>query len=159
LIAAIVPALPEHIPIIATKARPADIDELWAQGRQTPAQCMETGLRLSVTAFTGLVDGVPVLMFGATPYSILAGQGVAWMVGSTDLDQLRVQKALLRKSREGLDILQRQFPLLFNHVDERNESAKRWLAWLGFSFGEPEPIGPDARLFRSFWRQGHAANR
>lgn len=150
--ARIVPALPEHVPVIAAKARQADIDELWAQGRQTPAQCMEIGMRLSVSPFTGLVDGEPVLMFGATPYSILAGQGVAWMVGSADLDRLSVQKALLRKSREGLDVLQQQFPFLFNHVDDRNDAAKRWLAWLGFAFGDASPLGPDARLFRPFWR-------
>lgn len=150
--AGIVPAQAEHIPVITAKARQADIDELWAQGRTTPAQCMELGLRLSVSPMTGLIDDEPVLMFGATPYSILAGQGVAWMVGSTELDRLAVQKALLRHSRAGLDLLQTQFPLLFNHVDDRNDAAKRWLAWLGFSFGEPEPFGPDARLFRSFWR-------
>lgn len=157
--AEIVPALAEHIPVIAAKARQADIEELWSQCRQTPAQCMALGMRASVTAFTGLVDGEPVLMFGATPYSILAGQGVAWMVGSTALDHLRVQKALLKKSREGLAILQGQFPLLFNHVDDRNESAKRWLTWLGFSFGDPQPLGPDLRSFRPFWRESHAANR
>jgi hypothetical protein len=152
--AEIVPALPEHIDIIAAKARLADVEELWAQARSTPAQCMEQGLRYSVSAFTGLIDDVPVCLFGATPYSILAGQGVAWMVGSTDLERLSVQKALLRKSREAVDLLQRQFPLLFNSVDERNAAAQRWLRWLGFTLLDPAPLGPDKRLFRPFYRQG-----
>ena len=146
------PAQAAHIPAIAAKARQSDIDELWAHGRHTPQQCMETGLRLSVSPMTGLVDDEPVCMFGATPYSILAGQGVAWMVGTTDLDRISVQKALLRHSRAGLDHLQRQFPLLFNSVDARNHAAIRWLTWLGFTFCDPVPVGPDRIPFIPFYR-------
>lgn len=155
---AIVPALPEHIDAIVAKARPADIAELWAHGRHTPRQCLETGLRISVTPMTGLVDDVPVCMFGASPYSILAGQGVAWMVGSTDLDRLSVQKALLRHSFEALAHLQRQFPLLFNSVDARNHAAIRWLKWLGFTFCDPVPVGPDRVPFLPFYRMDDSAH-
>lgn len=150
--AQIVPARPEHVAALAAKARPADVDELWAQGRTTPAEAMAYGLRRSRVAFTGLCDGEPMCMFGVTPYSILAGIGTAWLVGSTDMDNLRRQKALLLRSRAGLAELHRAFPLLINAVDERNAAAQRWLAWLGFTLLDPIPLGPDRLPFRPFYR-------
>jgi len=42
------------------------------------------------------------------------------------------------------------YPRLVNHVDERNEASKRWLSWLGFELGEPEPHGPFGIPFRPF---------
>lgn len=152
---AVVPATAEHIGPIAADAREADVVELWAQARATPAECMARGLKLSTLVFTGLIDDVPVCMFGATPYSILAGQGVAWMVGSNGLAPLRAQKALLRASKPELAILLRRYPLLFNAVDERNEATQRWLRWLGALFLEPAPIGRDGELFRPFFIKGN----
>lgn len=150
--AAIVPATLEHVAVIAAKARTEDVAELWAQARQTPEQAMHNGLRWSIVAFTGLIDDVPVAMFGVTPYSILSGHGVPWLVGSTDLQSLRAQKELLRRSREGLDLLASRFTFLFNMVDDRNHAAKRWLGWLGFTLLEPSAYGPDRVPFRPFYR-------
>lgn len=99
-----------------------------------------------------MVRGVPVCMFGATPYSILGGIGTPWMVGSTGLDPLSVQKELLRLSRPALARMQMAFPsMLFNVVDQRNEAAQRWLHWLGFHFLAPVPVGPDSAPFLPFY--------
>lgn len=151
--AEIVPATAAHVEALAARPRQADIDELWAQAKSTPRSALEYGLAKSTLVFTGLVDGVPLLMFGVVPYNILAGYGNAWMVGSADLDaSLRHQKALLLRSRDGLAALHRQFPLLFNSVDDRNDAAKRWLAWLGFTLMDPVPLGHEKRPFRPFFR-------
>jgi len=93
-----------------------------------------------------------VCMFGATPYSILGGIGTPWMVGSTGLNPLSVQKELLRLSRPALARMQQAFPsMLFNVVDQRNEAAQRWLHWLGFHFLAPVPVGPDSAPFLPFY--------
>lgn len=150
--AEIVPAVEVHIAPIAEKARPADIAELWAIARATPAQCLRQGLRQSANAYTGMIDDEPVCMFGATPYSILSGIGVPWMVGTIALDSLRAQKQLLRHARPVLEAMRRQFPAqLVNVVDDRNEAAKRWIAWLGFTLLDPQPLGRDRVLFRPFY--------
>lgn len=156
--AEIVPALAQHIAPIAENVREADRIELWASHRHTPEQSLSIGLQRSTQAFTGLVDGVPVLMFGATPYSVLRGQGIAWMIGSTALDVLANQKILLKRSQEALGCLHALYPLLFNACDARNEAAQRWLRWLGFTFLDPVPMGADGLPFIPFYRVSPCAH-
>lgn len=152
VVAELVPAQASHIEVIAAHARQADVDELWACARTTPRQAMERGLAGSADPVTALVAGVPVCMFGATPYSILGGIGTPWMVGSTGLNKLAVQKELLRLSRPTLARMQQAFPsMLFNVVDQRNTAAQRWLQWLGFYFLTPVPVGPDGAPFIPFY--------
>lgn len=148
--ATLVPAQPQHIAAIAARARPADIAELWAQARATPAQCMVLGLSQARVVHTALLDGVPVAMFGVTPDG--PGEGTPWMVATTALDALTTQRALLRLSRPMVDAWMADFRLLFNTVDDRNTSAKRWLRWLGFTVDAAEPLGCDGELFCPFYR-------
>lgn len=150
MLAAIVPAEPWHVEAVALNARPADEAELWAIARATPAQCLRYGLRTSAFAYTGLLDGVPVCVFGASPFSILSGIGVPWMVGTTHLDSHRAQRELLRHARPCLDAMSHSFPTLGNVVDARNTAAIRWIRWLGFTLGEPMPMGPDKLPFIPF---------
>lgn len=151
----IVPAELAHAYAIAGNPRPADVAELWTASRTTPLDAMVTGLKNTPQPWVGKVDGVPVCMFGASPFSILTGMGVAWMIGSRALDSLRVQRELLRLSRPVVDYMQDQFPgLLYNFVDQRNHAAIRWLRWLGFTFCEPIPYGVDGLPFLPFYRRG-----
>ena len=151
MIAEIVPAQYWHITEISKNARAADIEELWAQARVTPEQALNRGFRFCRNARTGMIDGQPVCMFGVTPYSIIHGQGSPWMVGSTALDRLSVQKRLLEQSRIAVAEMWDGYSLLFNLVDDRNEAAKRWLQWLGFTLLDPIAYGPDRLPFRPFY--------
>lgn len=153
------PAQPWHVEVIADNPRPADVLELQASSGTTPAEAMRAGMARSLYPTTGMLDGMPVCMFGATPYSILGGIGVPWLIGSAAMDSLQARKALLRASRVAFAEMRRQFPaLLFNAVDDRNEAAQRWLAWLGFEIGEALPIGRDGEPFRVFyWRKRECA--
>lgn len=150
---AIVPAQAAHVAAIAAAVRAQDAAELAAGWNATPEQCMHYGLRF--VAFTGLVDDAPVCMFGVTPFSVLAREGVPWMVGTVALEQLSVEKALLRHARGEFAHLRAGYARLFNVVDDANAAGKRWLAWLGFQMGEPFPFGRGT--FRCFeWRaDGH----
>src|SRR5574343_18235 len=98
----LVPATEEHADAIASNARPADIIELWDSYRVTPREAMKRGMRSS-RARTGLVDGEAVCMFGITPYNLMLGQGVPWLVGSAAMDTLRVKRELLSQSRAFMD--------------------------------------------------------
>lgn len=150
----LVPAEPAHVGEIAVRARQQDIAELWALSRTTPAEALTRGLATTVDATTALLDGRPVAMFGASPYSILGGMGTPWMIGTTDLRSWSAQKELLRVAAPAVERMQERFPsLLFNAVDARNRAAQRWLRWLGFQFLEPLPVGPDGLPFIPFWRK------
>lgn len=150
MIADVVLAESSHIAPIVANVREADRLELWAMARATPDQCLRYGLQHSRTAYTGRIDGVPVCMFGATPYSLLGGIGVPWMVTATGLDRFSAQKALLRHSKPGVLELRRQFPILVNAVHAGNAAAIRWLRWLGFTIHPVQPMGPDSDLFHPF---------
>ncbi|MDR1490602.1 MAG: hypothetical protein LBS65_09025 [Desulfovibrio sp.] len=58
-------ARPEHIPAIAAHMRDADRREVWASHRHSPAQALEHSLSRSDLAWTGFIDEVPALMWGA----------------------------------------------------------------------------------------------
>jgi hypothetical protein len=151
---AVVPARDWHAKVIADAPREADVAELAALGTD-PLQAMFQGIKASVEPMTGFVGGRPVCMFGASPFSILGGIGVPWLIGSAAMDSMTAHKALLRESRRAFARMRRQFPvLLFNAVDDRNEAAKRWLAWLGFTLDELKPLGRNGEPFRVFYWKG-----
>lgn len=152
----IVPAEDWHVEAIAADAREADVRELWEGCRTSPKWAMRRGMASTREPLTGLVDGVPVAMFGCSPYSLLGGIGVPWMVGSNGLKSWQAQKALLRQARVVVEAWREMFPaLMFNAVDVRNTSAIRWLGWLGFEMGDIVPYGPDGIPFQVFLMRGN----
>lgn len=132
-------------PIVAD-ARQADIEEMAALGT-TVEQAMVTGLKLSDWAATGLIDDVPVCMFGVAPASILAGLGVPWLISTHMVE--RYEKTFLRRCRPGVDAMLRSYPRLSNVVMESNTAARRWLGWLGFEFNV-DTVQINGVAFRQF---------
>jgi hypothetical protein len=154
--AEIVPAQIEHVPAIASNMREADREELRSAWCMTPLDCMFHGLRYSEKTWTGLIDGVPVCMFGCVPASILGNVGRPWMVGTNSLDKYPLV-FLRRCKREGClaEMLER-FDRLENYVDVRNKRAIQWLMWLGFDIRQPpELIGPYKLPFFRFEMRGN----
>jgi hypothetical protein len=136
----IVTAELKHITAIVDNVRDADREEFWALARITPKECLMQSFHLSRMAWTGLIDGQPVCMYGVVQSSLLGGVGRPWMVGTDLLD--KHQMVFLRRCREQVRIMQMCFGRLENHVYVRNTKAIQWLKWLGFSFSEPELMGP-----------------
>lgn len=145
----IVPAKAEHIAAIAANVRAADRAELWASSCSAPGDVLKRGLSVSAKTWTGMIDGVPVCMFGVAPASVMAGAGRPWMVGTDMLD--RYPRTFLRRCRPMVYEMLDMFPYLENYVDFRNTRAIEWLRWLGFSFSEPELIGPFRLPFLRFY--------
>lgn len=152
MIPSIVPAERSHIQPIVEDVREADRRELWLQGRATPESALLGGLRRSSLAMTGMLDDTPVCMFGVTPYSILLGQGVPWMVGANGLRSWPAQRALLEMARPVVEAMHGTYPVLANAVHAENVSAMRWLSWLGFTLLEAVPVGVGGALFRPFYK-------
>lgn len=142
-----------YIKDIAANVRKADREELWAAGCMTPLDCMFHGLEYSVKAWTGLIDGTPVCMFGCVSASILGNVGRPWMVGTKQL--VRHPLVFLRRCKEYVEEMRVNFDRLENYVDVRNTKAIEWLTWLGFEFPEqPKQIGPYKMLFLRFEMRG-----
>lgn len=146
--AEVVPATPDHVEELSGTMRPDDVAELWAFSLSTPHDALTNGIRCSDRAMTGLLDGKVACMFGVAPVSMMGGKGAVWMLGS-DLIESH-PKHFLRRCRRELSIMARNYGVLHNYVDARNTKAIRWLKWLGFDIGEPEPIGAAGLPFRHF---------
>lgn len=143
---AIRPATADDMAAILADVRQADVDEMAALGT-TPEAAMRSGLRISNWVATGLVDDVPVCMFGVAPANALGGIGAPWMLSANGLTKAR--RPFIEACRPVIAEMLRDYPRLCNVVDVRNTVAIRWLKWLGFEFNvSPAPL--NGQLFLIF---------
>ena len=132
---------------MAANMREADRDEVWAAAHVTPKQAVRHSLLGSRDSQAGLVDGRTVCLFGVGSSTAL-GYGVPWMLATDELE--RHQVAFLRRCRGAVEEMRRDYVMLRNWVDARNEKAIKWLGWLGFEVHDPEPFGIDQLPFHMF---------
>ena len=133
----IVPATMEHARHIAL--RPGDLREIEVLGLTMP-EAFEISTRRDVWSETYLIDGEVAAMVGLAANSILGGWGSPWLVTGRPVD--RHAKLFLRETRAGVERMKAAFPRLSNYVHAEYTQTVRWLRWLGFSIGTPEPRGP-----------------
>lgn len=145
----IVPAKPEHIPHIAANVRDADVQEIWDFALMKPQEAIEKSLKASPYASTGMVDDVPVCIYGVASGSLLSTTGHPWMIGTHDLNKYARQ--FLRRDRMVIGAMLTQFNYLENYVSVSNVRAVEWLKRLRFHFDEPQPLGPFKKPFMKFW--------
>jgi len=144
----VVPAIAGHIAPIAAHMRQADRDEVWASSLNEPETALSASLAASPLAWTGLVDGIPVCMFGAAAAAMLASRGCPWLLGTAAVEDHAV--AFLRRNRAQVRLMLEVFGTLANHVDSRNTVSRRWLEWLGFTIHPAKPYGPLGLPFHPF---------
>lgn len=102
----------------------------------------------SAMAWAGLADGQLVCLFGVVPLSLVGVTGVPWLLGSDAV--CSYSRQFLRRNRAYVALMLREYPLLANVVDARNDVSIRWLGWLGFTFGRPQPMGARGLPFIPF---------
>lgn len=143
----IVAARPQHVGVIATRAREIDVIECELAG-MTVKQALRHGLMYGHTAWTAKVDGRPEAMFGALVGSMLEGRARVWMI-MTD-EAAKHGKALVRFGHIYTASLHRHFTVLENCVSAENDLAIRWLTRLGYVVGDVDVV--HGRKIRPFFR-------
>lgn len=144
-----VPAEEWHVKPIADNLRDADAHEVWASSRLYPYDAMKISFTVSELTWTGLLDGKPVMMFGAGGYSLMEPlKGSPWLLGTNDI--IRVKTAVLRNTKKYVGLMRDRFPILENFVHAENKVSIQWLKWSGFEIEDPRPLGPDKELFHRF---------
>ena len=143
----IVDASIDHIPYLAENMREADRRELEAM-LVVPEYALVCGINESAWAKTVIVEGRPALMFGVSDTSILSGIGIPWLLGTDDMERMKV--TFIRQCRWFVLEMLRSYPVLVNYVDARNATSIRWLTWLGFTLDPAEPHGFNGELFHRF---------
>lgn len=139
----LVPATDEHALMMAPLLRPADVAEIHIMFGPDPAEMLRDGIERSSHAYAAIEGGVPFAIGGVVPVSLLAGEGMPWMLGTDGV--ARNRHWFLRESRQQLSQVLQSYRFLHNACDARYEKSIRWLRWLGFEIGEPFPLG-DRRL-------------
>ena len=148
---AIVPATMAHAYELAQTMRQADRDEVIAQSGLPYGIGLGMSLGNAEAAWTGLIEGEVACIFGVSAADEFDGKvGIPWMLGSELV--VKHQRLFLRHCRGCVDEMQALFPVLENHVDQRNTIAIRWLKWLGFDILPVEPHGPFKLPFHPFRR-------
>lgn len=131
---AVVPATLAHAEAIASRMRTADAFEVLMMSGSDPLTALRRGLALSIEAWAGTVDGLPVCLFGIVPRSLLSDVAIPWLLGT---DEIALHAwAFLRRNRAVVARWRIQYRRLENFVWAGNEAAIRWLDWLGFAFDE-----------------------
>lgn len=136
---------------VAANMRPCDIAEVWALARHSPQEAMERSLEIPGEAHCFLVNDVPLAVFGCAETAAL-DVGSPWLLGAVGVE--RYTRHFLMLGRKYVSRWADEYRDLYNVVDARNQPSIDWLVRLGFVFGEPIPIGPDATLFLPFHLRG-----
>lgn len=142
------PLQADDLPQLVANARAADIDEARDGAGLTIAQSLELGMKLSQQAMVFDTEGVLLAAFGDAKAFEAPGVGVPWLISTNSIEQHA--RGFLRACRPLVQEMLQRHQVLTNFVDDRNEAAKRWLAWLGFELASPVPAGRLGLPFRQF---------
>ena len=116
---------------LAPRLREADQVELDAHN-VTAELALGMGFTFSKPCLTIEHEGKPIGMFGVTPVDGVDEVGQVWLLGSDEINDIRVQ--FLRESKRWLTEISKDYEMLCNVVHEGNTLHHRWLKFLGFSF-------------------------
>jgi hypothetical protein len=114
----------DDVGAIAASMRPADQREIMLLSGQEPKQALTECFEQSDVCRTLSYQDTPLIMYGTTP------QGIVWGLGSSTIDEHTF--GFLRISREEVEILQGDKPLIFNLVHADNELHLKWVKYVGF---------------------------
>lgn len=153
----IVMATEAHALEIWPHLRSSDLYEITAMTPLPVSEALVKAVHESRVAWTWLVDGRVVCLFGVAAISLVSGSGSPWLVATPELERHRLW--FLRHCRQYIEKMRHMFPLLWNCTAANNPECMRWLQWLGFNVKEPEPMGRFNRPFRRFEMEGTCATR
>lgn len=120
---------------LAPRLRPADLAELAAaRPGVAPVDVLDRALAVSSDARALVYAGRVVALYGVAPIPEQPGVGSPWLLGAPELG--RLGGVLVREGRRYLESVRCQYPRLLNAVHARNLPAVRYLARVGFAFGD-----------------------
>lgn len=133
---------------IGDRLRKADVDEIWASTHLGPMEALVMSRKASPICQTVVRGKEPIAIFGCAPEPerpLVAG---VWFLATDELSKIR--HSFLRGSRECVQRMLKEYPLLYNWVDARNTESIRWLKWCGATLEDAKPFGPEGLPFHFF---------
>ena len=142
----VMPATADHVQLLWPNMSLKDTQEVWAAAHHTPKQALEEAFGISKHIYSAFFNRKILCMGGVADAPCDAG--VPWLLGTEELP--KYGKSLLKESRKWINVVEKEYRILYNFVDTRNAPSKRWLNWLGFTIHPAKPYGPDDMLFHLF---------
>jgi hypothetical protein len=142
----IVPAEPEHCALLAANMRHDDAEECRAIGLSR-IRVLNRAFRGSIMCRTAFVDGDIAAMWGLGG-NLLSNVGHPWLLTTPAAE--RSPFLYVRVARQQLADMLALRPVLYDYVAAKYTRAIRLLKLLGFTVGDPVPIGRHQALFCKF---------
>ena len=133
---------------VANHIREEDATEVWLSHHVPgPEAVLASWKESTICAAIITEDGTPAGLTGVVGDRI-------WMLGTDALTATKERRLhLCTKGRGWVQhCLETVGAPIGNYVYAKNRRSIRWLRFLGFEVGVPQPYGPSAALFRPFWR-------
>jgi len=133
---------------VASNIRRDDEIEVWLSHHvDGPTAVLDSWHQSRLAAVIETEDGLPVGVTGVVGDRI-------WMLGTSELTATTERRLHLCKKGRGWvqHCLETVGAPIGNYVYAKNRRSIRWLRFLGFEVGTPQPYGPSAALFRPFWK-------
>jgi hypothetical protein len=90
----------------------------------------------SVHAYTGLVAGKIICLWGLIPPTLLSDQAYLWLYTTPAAEEH--QFVLVRRGQIEMKKMLEEYPKIVGHCEVGAERSIRWLKWLGAKFGLAE---------------------
>lgn len=136
----IAPATPAMVEDLAARIRPEHEREANALMPMGGVNALRHNFAIAAHCFAGIREGEVLFLFGIGKTSPLTRACVGWMMGADAIDRHGVW--LAARSREMIPALHRlgDADRIENWIPCDYAAALRWLEWLGFDIGMPEPV-------------------
>lgn len=149
----IVDAERNHAVQLARALRDGDKIEI-AAGGLTERKAVWRSYKQSVLCKTAFVDGEIAAMWGLGG-TLMSMRGNPWLLTTSAVEKYPMDFA--REARKAVREMLTIRPILFNYVLASYEHAVRFLQIIGFTMGDPFPMGVKGEQFRKFeMRADHA---
>ena len=92
-------------------------------------------LQGSTCVWAAEVDDNIICVFGIVTGTLICSAAYLWFIDTPALD--RYKFVFARHSKEVIDEILTQYPLIIGHCVRTNPDSQRWLKWLGAKFTSP----------------------
>jgi hypothetical protein len=92
-------------------------------------------LASATNVWVGKVDDNLCCILGVIAGTLVSDRAYVWFLATPEFDRYKFVWA--RRSREIIESLLGQYPILVGHCVKSNTSSRRWLRWLQAKFAEP----------------------
>lgn len=139
---------PHHLDYLIENIRDQDREEIEASSGVPYQATLKRIEKYCENIWVAKVDDDIIALFGIECSSEITKTGIPWFISTKDI--LKHKIIFIKHCKEVFEIISENYLNLVNYVDERNDLAKSWLKWLGFTLEPPKPFGARQMPFHKF---------